>query len=172
MNVRERNGERSLSICPFPLLPHAPPGPSAPRRAADHDKHNRGGSGGWRVQRNLRPSGKNDVVRVERFVAETAQCERSPVGQHLRLDLADESVDRLVIGTRCLTQMQEKRPRGGEIRVGALVERARTRPRCYRERPPTDRQKIEGSGSPPTAKSSCRTRSERWPAPGSQTDCR
>ena len=94
------------------------------------------------------------------------------VGQHLRLDLADERVDRLVIGARRLAQMQEKRPGGGEIRVGALVERARTRPRCCRERPPRDRRRTEGSGSPPTATSSCRTRSERWPAPGSQTDCR
>jgi hypothetical protein len=37
---------------------------------------------------------------------------------------SDERLDRVLIDARSLTQMQEKRSPGGEIGVGAFVERA------------------------------------------------
>ena len=45
------------------------------------------------------------------------------MGQHLRLDLADQSLNCALIDARRRAQLQKERPPGGEIGVGAFVER-------------------------------------------------
>ena len=66
---------------------------------------------------------RNPLGRVERLIAVAAQDKRCVIAKHLVLDSGDERADARAISGHVL-QMQEKRPRRGEIGVRAFVERA------------------------------------------------
>ena len=65
----------------------------------------------------------DDLVGVERLVAVTAEVHRGAVGQHFNFDFADQRIDGFVIGAGLMGKLQEERAPGGEIGMGAFVER-------------------------------------------------
>src|ERR1700722_14465789 len=76
-----------------------------------------------RMKRGHAPVWPNDLVSVERLVAIAAEVHRGAVRQHFNFDFADQRLARVVIDARRRAQLQEERSPGGEIGMGAFVER-------------------------------------------------
>ena len=74
------------------------------------------------MKRDLAPVRPDHLVGVERLVAIATEVHRGAVGQHFNLDFADQRIDGFVIGARLPAELQEERPPGSEIGVGAFVE--------------------------------------------------
>ena len=68
------------------------------------------------------------LVGVERLVAIATEVHRGAVRQHFNFDFADQRIDGFVIGAGLMGKLQEERPPGGEIGMGAFVERTVPRP--------------------------------------------
>jgi hypothetical protein len=90
----------------------------------DEREHRGEGCDGWSVKGRHAPVRPDDVVGVERLVAVAAEVERDAVRQHFNFDIADQRVDRFVIGSGLAVELQKECAPGGEISVGAFVERA------------------------------------------------
>jgi hypothetical protein len=110
----------------------------------------------------------DDLVGVEGLVAVATEVQRSAVRQHFNFDFARQRINRLVIGARLIGELQEQRPPGGEIGMGAFVERTFLVRDAARNDAP---EAGEGLQVQVILDPSGRTQALRWPAPGSPADC-